>query len=985
MALKIYLYNGGSTPVELTAKNGIVYRDEYNETRDSATVIVRTKTHLDVEPFDFVIVSGTCRGVAINDKPMLVDSFAEEQIGFGDNPVYDTTITLFSETKELERVTLPNLSITRHADGTGKTVMQAIEDYLFQYAPRIKVTSGNSFDYEQKWTVSQEVSDRFSSIQCPEFSWNRPTLSEVLTDLMQVDDCIPVIKNHEIGLIDLRERKGVADSSNFVRVVRSMTSKDYNQNLEVNMQNAISSRPARVVEYISARNENQAVLTVDNMQIVTQKPIYEIKKVTATFLYSYVTGGAGGTTHRYFREVDMTQSIKEKMAYDVLSPIPVGFSDSQSFIDNTKTRQVANVWFTRGSRAIDGFGKVFDFGGQHQETAISYILRGYVENTSFVNDNFTYVDYRDVMFKVEYLTQGEVNLKAGKKLPLRNCETSAFDNQGSSYVDIRQQSMFEYFKANRLANKVKEINGTCFEDDDVPELGQTHEGAVIFSREIQYFDDCIHFHLLATENYVLSNYFTAIRSKARSWAIASGKEALTRHDNAKLYAEFSRTSKSDITALRNKGIVFAKGPNYYDFGPETILSALYHFYNDESIKYATFTTIDSDNTVYPKTTGTTRYAVDCQVSATGLSLSLSVTLADNYSVGEKIEMDGSRYVNRILPYADANGEFVRAVVGFSPYIDPAGGEFVWGGYRIGSAHVIENWWPDVSGFADEDFKDAVISKGREKPIITNGNDIETSMYVDEEIIKDNRETFALTAEIEYCADEPTIIVKEVLVENHHFLQGEQEGYSGLRILATGDIKTTATLPSASSSYLYVGFLISNNSELQYAKAVSAQGATYEWNYSAVDDGEKFAIMDGYLESQDNLVPALRSIASRVVVAKVNPTKTGLQYFEKSIRLFTLNRLLNEDEDDVPSDATVTNDPANVTISKYADNCFRVYYANGTMAACWGFIDANGKILFAVNRKEAVYNSTDVFVNLSLTRDKAVRRSVALQHIVDSTL
>lgn len=980
MALKIYLYNGGSTPVELAAKNGVVYRDEYNETRDSATVVVRTKTHVDVQPFDFVILSGTCRGVAIDDKPMLVDSFSEEQIGFGDNPVYDTTITLFSETKELERVPLPNLSITRHADGTGKTVMQAIEDYLFQYAPRIKVTDGASFAYEQKWTVSQEVSDRFSSIQCPEFSWNRPTLSEVLTDLMQVDDCIPVIKNHEIGLIDLRERKGVADSSNFVRVVRSMTSKDYNQNLEVNMQNAISSRPARVVEYVSMRNETQGLLTTENMQVVTQKPIYEIKKITM-MIFSRV-GALQGVK---FREIDMTPSVKEKMAYDVLNPVPALSTDDSDFAAKCQTLQIANVWYTRGGRTIEGFGKSYYVDPVYSNYAtIEYIAQ---KGRGTLTTNLR--DYRDVMFKVEYLTQGEVNLKAGKKLPLRNCETSAFDNQGSSYVDISQQSMFEYFKANRLANKVKEINGTCFEDDDVPELGQTHEGAVIFSREIQYFDDCIHFHLLATENYVLSNYFTAIRSKARSWAIASGKEALTRHDNAKIYAEFSRTSKSDITALRNKGIVFAKWPDYYDFGPEVILSALYHFYNDESIKFATFTTIDSDNEAYPKTTGTTRYAVDCQVSATGLSLSLTATLSDNYSVGIKVEVQDDRYINNILPYADANGEFVRAVVGFSPYVDPAGGDFVWGGYKIDSdTHTIVNDWPDISQINPTSYAswvDERIAKGREKPIITNGNDIETSMYVDLEILKDNRETFALTAEIEYCADEPTIIVKEALVENHHFLQGDQDEYVGLRILATSAIKTTATLPTASANFVYAGFLVSIGGELQFAHAIDDGNGGYEWARYQIGIGEKFAIIDGYLESQDEPYPSLRGVGTRVVVAKVNSTKTGLQYFEKSIRLFTLNRLLNEDEDDVPSDATVTNDPANVTISKYADNCFRVYYANGTMAACWGFVDAYGKILFAVNRKEAVYNSTDVFVNLSLTRDKAVRRSVALQHIVDRNL
>lgn len=983
MSFKAFLYNGGSTPIELTPRNGLVYKDEYNETRDSATIVVRSKQHIDVQSFDYAIIQGSVRGNSITDKNLLVDSASEEQTSFGDEPSYDTTITLFSETKEMERVTLPNLSITSKADGTANSVYDYIDEYLSHFAPRIKVKNGNSYTFEVKWEISPRVRTRFSAIQCPEFSWNRPTLCEVITDLMLVDDCIPVINQHILSFIDLSARGEEADDSNFVRVVRGIASQDYNQNLDVNMQNAISTKPAHMVEYISMRNESSAILTTDNMQVITQKPIYEIKKITALFLYERTSIS---TKYYEYREVDMTGSVKEKMAYDVLNPTPADFSSPSDFLSKQQTHQCANVWFTRGGRAIEGFGKVFQFYNR-DEIAFRYILRGLIGITNELTQSLNSVDWRDVMLKVEYMSQGEISIKAGRKLPLRNPHTSSFDNQPSSYVDVRQQSLFEYAKANRLANRIVEINGTCFDDADVPALGQTYKGAVIFSREIQYMDDAILFHLFATDNYVLANYFTSVRARRRSWAIASGKEALTRHENIKMYAEFSRAARSDSTSTPISSIYFDAYP---EAKPEKVLSALFHFFNDETVKTAALCTIDANDARLPEpeSAGQNPYFItDCQASATGFSVSLSVELQDNYSIGERVTIDSNgRYINNIIPYADADGGFASFSIEFLSYCDPSDGDFVWGGYYSSNGQYINTGYPEYTdSTSPNEFKEQRIAKARKKPISASIATSESQLHAESLLEKDNREIFALTAQIEYCAEDAGIIIKEALADKCYLVYGEQESYSGLPRLASEEVKTPSTLPSAASAYRYAGFLYRDasmfgDSALRLATSV-LDGSTNSWSYASVAAGQKFAVMDGYEESQSEPYPETRGIFSRVIIVKADAGAAKVERFERDFRIFTMARTIKESEDAVPSDATIIADNSPVEISQVLPNCIRVYYQAGANSLCWGLCDSSSRVIFAVNSLDGETNAGAVFVNLSSSRDHRVRHSVQGQHIV----
>jgi hypothetical protein len=978
MSFDATFFTGKQVLLQRSPKNGFVYRDEYNETRDSATLVIRSKGgHLDIEPFDFVTITGDVRGNAIEPKTLLVDGFSEEQTSFGDQEDYDVTYTFFSQTKELERVTCPNLSISALADGTRRKVLYYIEKYLSTYAPKVKVRSGNTFIYQDCWMISLRVRTRFQNVDCPEFSWNKPTLNEVITDLMMVDDCIPVIKNNTLDYIDLKKKKSEIDHSKIVSAKRQMASQDYNQNLVMNMQNAIGNRPSRMVEYISFRNETDGLLTTQNLQIVTQKPIYGVTRVVAMFRDKYYNGDTRKNEYR-LTHIDLTQSIKEKSEYDVLDPTRVSV-DAQGFLNIVPTHQLANVYYKRGGRTIEGWSREWDMGLGVTNISIQYLLSRWLEiqyGHYFDNHTMDDLDIRDVLFLVEYETLGEATMNVGRNLPLRNPMTSVFDNQGSSYVDINQQSIFEYAKANRLANKIIELNGVYQSEADVPQLGQTYNGAVIFSREIQYFDQSILFHAYATENYVLLNYFVAIRAKRRSWAIASGNEALTRHENIKFYSEFSFSKKQDVIASSEFSFDSA------NFAKE-IISPLYRRYNDESVKICAFRSVDAANVAYPPAegNGNAYFIVDCSVEISGMSMAFVVQFSDNYSAGIQMKISDSRRINQILPYADKYGEFREFSVAFLNYYDPADGAFTWPEYYVDQSGTLHGG--GYVPFLDTTVWSSMAAKGRKKPVSTSISTSERSFELGKQIWKDNREVFALTAQIEFCSDTPAIIVNRHFVDSQKYITGATEDIYSLRMIA-GTVASILNLPTAAKKYKNVGYIVRNLNQVAYS--VESNGA-YEWAMSAIGSSEKFTLLSGYNDYTNSSDADLAGYASRAKVVRYDPTIYSLVGEQLSYMLFLVDRKIKETDENVsdfaghsiygPSNMDLVITSGQFWAKIKVDSGIYDLYHDSTKA--WVVTDQAGKILFAVNVEDSPYAgeaSYQVYVNFLKTRDYRIYQSVA---------
>lgn len=111
-------------------EEGSVFTETKNETLDNGTVIIDNLIEpIDIEPYDIV-------EIPYLQKYMCVDTYTETLVCI--NPKrYKYQITLFSETKQLENVVLPNLKITK-VWGQTRSVFFYINRYLSLYCPKIK-------------------------------------------------------------------------------------------------------------------------------------------------------------------------------------------------------------------------------------------------------------------------------------------------------------------------------------------------------------------------------------------------------------------------------------------------------------------------------------------------------------------------------------------------------------------------------------------------------------------------------------------------------------------------------------------------------------------------------------------------------------------------------------------------------------------------------------------------------------------------------
>ena len=139
------------------------------------------------------------------------------------------------------QIILPNRSITQslRVGAPNKTIYTMITRFLSLYAP----------EYTE---ISNRVFNKTYNVKCPELDWQRPTLYEVLNDLLgYVNSIVTVRKNEDgyyIDCIDLDE-KGIEINENYINdYEQSQNIEDYASQIEIEVQNAITYKSANTVE-----------------------------------------------------------------------------------------------------------------------------------------------------------------------------------------------------------------------------------------------------------------------------------------------------------------------------------------------------------------------------------------------------------------------------------------------------------------------------------------------------------------------------------------------------------------------------------------------------------------------------------------------------------------------------------------------------------------------------------------------------------------
>lgn len=386
---------------------GAVVTQCKDETLDSATIsISNLSEEIDIEPYDICVLEYENTRSSIT-YAFCVNSFVKTQICLQPR-LYKYEITLFSLVKQLEGVILPNLKITK-IKGITRSIWSYMQQYLSEYCPRIKVgTSKNDYRYVQKWLLDPSFESKFSD-ECPEMQWNQPTLREVLNDLAMLKDCIITLDgNNRIRFMDLTQvyvpSPDALSGINYIQ--ESKSSEDYVSDLRMNLVNVTNNSSEGTNNYVtksevvSINTEDNAIMTSENCVLMTQYPIYKIKKLEMIFAVNIPLGyydddnnyiqnifsrcwikqdlmdatlldtNSHGITVLAAKPTHHNQLVFEYKEWQVKDALYTDGSNTIKDNDYPKYKE-GSLYFVRGSRTIQGWNQKYNLGTMISNTLLT--------------------------------------------------------------------------------------------------------------------------------------------------------------------------------------------------------------------------------------------------------------------------------------------------------------------------------------------------------------------------------------------------------------------------------------------------------------------------------------------------------------------------------------------------------------------------------------------------------------------------------------
>lgn len=559
-------------------------------------------------------------------KHMLVDNYTEEQLNFDEVPLFKYKINLFSETKKLEKVILPNVSITQSIYSNPRTCLFYLKHFVELYSPKIKKISNTSekeWEYVPKYSLDLNIDGEeyneqcidaiFGDVKCPEMSLTSPSLKDVLSKIMIVKDCIPVVKDDVIYAMQIGETKDIQTNfgeklggvfeynpRNMSFPVYSMNSGDYTNGARREYSGAISQQnSARYIEYLGFRNSSDALMTLENMKIETRFPIYKINKLYLCYYKkATITSETKQTEKSFICKHDITDLILQNSVRNALSADWTKYPKEINSRDDMKKYRILTLGYDIGGKVITGWGTKYSqlegvFGWFNKETTYLEAILNLLEKTfntgdsalylqqqlgmlgknTFATEEAQFIEIKDweesmiapkgvtgvqklksVFFEMDYNAMFDGAVYHSKN-NVEEDEIVTSDNCSSALSILEVDGLFEKEKMNRIGNKTFNLQGrySSFEEmqNNNNVLGSVFDdNIVIYHRDYAIYNDYIQASFTGTYDYVMKNYFTTVFAKLRMYNFMSYEESTLRSENIKWYVNLN----SDKCYFENNGV-----------------------------------------------------------------------------------------------------------------------------------------------------------------------------------------------------------------------------------------------------------------------------------------------------------------------------------------------------------------------------------------------------------------------------------------------
>lgn len=638
-------------------------------------------------------------------KHFLVGNFSEDTLNLRERK-YKYKIELDSETKGLEVVQLPNISITQPLNFAKKvSTYQIAKNMVELYSPKIKMVvdyDKKEWKYVQKYHLDSSIEEIFGDSYSPDFTLNNPNLRDVLSQLFIVKDMIPYVKNNVIYAMDISAR---GKDFNFdvgrisYNIIGAKTGENYCDNLKRTYSNALSQDySCRMVENLGFRNSTSSLMKISNMRLETRYPIYKINKVYMCYYKKgeiYKNGLATGTKKMFLCKQDITPLVKLNSERNLLSKDFDDFEKLDYRIDTIEEMaqyKIATIGYDIGSNIIDGWGanytylKSYGFGHWNKDrTYVENIVRfmdsvyplGIYDKSFFNNElgpnemiyfgeygddnNFfdNYINHFDnnslglkgLFFQIDYnpFYNGTVihSKNNGKDRAMIN------DNSSSSLTLLEKDGLSQQEKVNRYGNKGITIHAIYKDISELQDVGSVinrddiGEDFIVYKRDYSIFDNEIRCTYYATKDYVLKNYFTSVYAKHRPYNLMSYNESVRRSENRKISFLLSKDKlyyENIDNSLKFTHFDWSEGNiNYHPY------MRIFSFAkpSEKIVSTNYYPHRDKINCGYIKFNGD-RYLSDINGFVSGHSLCFNLSMFDNVSGGVYIKTPTPEF-DAVLP------------------------------------------------------------------------------------------------------------------------------------------------------------------------------------------------------------------------------------------------------------------------------------------------------------------------------------------------
>lgn len=699
--------------IEYDLNDGFVINKKYNEELDNATITIPFSDKLNLSPFDFVEIEDERFGV----EYFLVDTWVETTVSF--SPLkYNYDINLISETIKLQKVVMPNLTITQPIGKEPKPIWKKLEEYWITYI------------LPQYNELRLDASIYDLTEQCPEEEFNRPTAFEVFNTLLGKVNGVIRVRNNIIGFIRLDQYGKEIDESKLYYNNDTQTIKDYANRLDVQVANGVTeSKNFSTIAAISVRGgENEAVVNDDNMLILLEKEIYDIGDEAKIYAFVPYKITQNGEEIKGVVKLDITENVVEKAVYDTYK-----VSTASDYVGGRYKRNA--LYYTRGGNTIEGLGyNESTILGFSTWTALYNIIR---VKMKIQLGNAALPDFKEteirktVYFKIEYKSNESFRFVVEKE---NDYKATLVDNQTETQIDVLNFGKVEQDKLNRLGNKNQIITATYMYDEITPKLGDYIGRYVLAQTEVVYYKDYCLFKGYLYKDFVRKNMYYGLNSKKRSTQIAT--ESVVRNDVFNYDVTFHLERQADDPFIRYVLMPLSvsgypdmesfEGYDYYEYPKYCIFESYYYEANEPILK-------DENGENY-------HIILTPSSFICGKSNVIQFQFMDNFSAGIKLsgEITGGTK-QEYVPYTDNYGEFDG--LDFAIYTNKSK-EFVENATTKEQLESYREFSKDLPMLRDSNRK------------MFQGNWL---LSQSKRLYKDNRETLAITLNINYKDSENVIV------------------------------------------------------------------------------------------------------------------------------------------------------------------------------------------------------------------------------------